>query len=59
MIQVKKANKHMGCNSCLNTKDVLNITIGVEMSHTTSMRLCKDCRTELMSELIKLDKEEG
>ena len=58
MIKINSANKHMACNSCLSLEDVLSISIGAETSHTVSIRLCKNCRTKLMSKLICLYKKE-
>ena len=52
MIKVAKLDStYWACNSCLSKDKLLNITIGAEEYHTSSIRLCKKCREELISKL--------
>ena len=52
MIKIVKVDKsYWACNSCLSKDKLLNIVIGAEESHTSSIRLCKKCREELISKL--------
>jgi hypothetical protein len=52
MIKVAKLEStYWACNSCLSKNEVLNITIGAESSHTSSIRLCKKCSKELIEKL--------
>jgi hypothetical protein len=63
IIEIKEVKEdYYSCNACSNKENLIEILIGKqhgESSIVAGVRVCKYCRTELMSKLICLYKKEG
>ena len=52
MIKIKKIEKnYMTCHSCNSKDSLVNIIIGFDEYQTSTFRLCKKCRIELIEKL--------
>lgn len=54
MIVVNKVSKnYLSCNSCLSNDNIYNITLGLDKQYTMSIRLCDNCKNDLMNMFLQ------